>query len=104
MWLAGAPVNFTITPLDAHGNPGASGGRFAAELICTAEAASEEAWPRSVECTVTETSSGATRSLAGILRHDHLSSLIAPKHLRFIMFPALDRMMLSMGVGIGCAQ
>lgn len=66
LWLAGAPVSFVITPLDAHGNPGASGGRFAVELICAAEAASEEAWPRSVECTVTESSSGATQVLAGI--------------------------------------
>ena len=62
--LAGAPASFVITPLDAHGNPGASGGRFAVELICEAEAASEERWPRSVESTVTESSSGATPLLA----------------------------------------
>ena len=57
MWLAGALANFVITPFDAHGNAGASGGHFAAELICAAETAAEGS-PRSMECDVTETSSG----------------------------------------------
>ncbi|CAL8470626.1 g10168 [Coccomyxa elongata] len=79
---AGAPVNFAITPLDAHGNPGASGGRFAAELICTAEAASEEAWPRSVECTVTETSSGTRTAIVSLQ-----AQTTGPRRLHILLFP-----------------
>lgn len=62
MWVAGALANFVITPFDAHGNAGASGGHFAAELIRAAEPAAEGS-PRSMECDVTESSSGRLPNL-----------------------------------------
>ena len=54
----GAPADFAITPFDAHGNAGASGGRFAVELVRQL-APGEEGPPSAVDCAVTESASGA---------------------------------------------
>lgn len=53
---AGVPADVVITPYDSYGNAGASGGRFAAELM--EEHASEDGSPRTISCDVTESSSG----------------------------------------------
>ena len=62
---AGGPAEFVITPFDAHGNAGASGGRFAAELVQEASAGqpAEPSSPRTLECAVTESSTGAAAFL-----------------------------------------
>lgn len=53
MFAAGASKDIIVTPYDSFGNPGASGGRFAAELVLE----DDESAP-SIPCQVTESTTG----------------------------------------------
>ena len=59
-WCAGASKEVVVTPYDSFGNPGANGGRFAAEL------AQEEGGPPDtdpVSCQVIESTTGGPPAL-----------------------------------------
>jgi hypothetical protein len=71
---AGGAAEFVITPFDAHGNAGASGGRFAAELLQEAPSGScgaQPASPRALECTVTESATGSWLSAPLLMLYKH---------------------------------